>query len=79
MYVEQTGAVGQDFGPKGPRLDPRLTGASSVVALSKSHFHSFTCTYVLYVLSCNKKLYRAYVNCLYMYATLNKLLVLSQR
>ena len=72
-------AVGPDFGPRGPGLDPRLTGASSVVALSKSHFHSFTCTYVLYVLCRNKKLYRAYVNCLYMYATLNNLVVFSQR
>ena len=57
--MELTGAVGSasDFGPRGPRFNPSQSGASSVVALSKSHFHSSICIYVLYVLSHNKKLY----------------------
>ena len=44
FFVERTGAVGSasDFGPRGPRF---------VVTLSKSHFHSSVCIYVLYVLS----------------------------
>ena len=44
--VERTGAVGS----ASDRFDPRQ-GASSVVALSKSHFHSSICIYVSYVLN----------------------------
>ena len=51
--MERIGAVGSasDFGSRGPGFDPPRGVASSIVALSKSHFYSSICKYVLYVLS----------------------------
>ena len=66
MSVERTGAVGSqsDFEPRGHRFDARQ-GASSVVALNKSHFHSsILCMYYMFLVSRNKKLHIAYVDCL---------------
>ena len=49
-----------------------LSWASFVVALSKSHFHNSICIYYMFLVSRNKKLLRACVDCWCMYATLDK-------
>ena len=72
--VGRTSTVGSqsDFRPRGHRFDARQ-GASSVVALNKSHFHSsILYMYYMFLVSRNKKVHIANVDFSYMYATLNK-------
>ena len=66
--VGWTGTIGSqsDFGTRGPWFDARQ-GESSVVALNKSNFHS-SVLYMYYMnymflVSRNKKLHIAYVDC----------------
>ena len=63
--VGRTGAIGSqsDFGPRSPRFDARQ-GASFVVALNKSQFHSSVLyMYYRFLVSRNKKPHIAYVDC----------------
>ena len=69
--MEQTGAVGSasDFGPRDPQFDPRQGRRLLWPSASHISIAQYVYMYHTFLVNYNKKLYRAYVDCLYMYAT----------